>query len=383
MPGDNGNNSDRSIELDELGTPGEAVESAGGESLDPFHALFDTDDVEAVDVELYRTEPTTLNGVKIHGFLERLYPGADRAQIAALHGGGTYRLSKRDRATGRMITNRTLEISGRPIMPKDKQPDEQPMPLRAESALNPEDDAWFRELKKTMMMKAALGSDESMSKELLKMLVEQNANRDKLDLQTVMTGIAGVFELVKNFSADKSTDDSGLLGMLTGLLGKLGREKSGEGSGVLRATDGAAGDLVTSVPTHGIADVPQVQINPVGRESESAMNPQAVLSHSFQIVMNGYLLSQPVNEVAQLIDVQLSTVPGIEQIVRTSAGLIRAGFQQFALEHIDRYDVDSKVKAEFDLFSNEVMRRFLASDFSEPVSGQSQQEGEHEQTPEH
>jgi hypothetical protein len=364
---------DVSVDDQQPSSDPEGMESPVGSSVDPFYALFDADDPASNQVELYRTDPTHLDGVKISGFLGNLYPGADRQSIAAEHGGGTYRLSRRD-STGRFGLNRTLEISGRPIMPKP-----QPTPDGADGVvptakpLSPEQSAFFDKLQETMLMKAALGGgDDKLSSQLLQTLIEQNANREKLDLQNMLGGIAAVFELVRNFSTEKSGGaDPDMLGILTGLLGNAIGKKGGAGAGelpaTLRAETGTDGDPRTSAPVHRVADVPTEDGRPVVREEVPAMNATAILGRCFQIVLNGFDLDQPTWTVAELVRHELCSIPNIIDIVRAHDGMIRAGFSQFALENLDGYEPDSEVKDKFDRFSSEVMRRFLESDYSEPT----------------
>jgi hypothetical protein len=352
----------------------DGMESPVDPSVDPFYALFDTDDADSNQVELYRTEPTHLDSVKISGFLGTLYPGADRQSIAAEHGGGTYRLSRRNSA-GRFGLNRTLEISGRPIMPKpQKAPDGADAVVPTAKALTPEQSAFFDKLQETMLMKAALGGgdDSKLSGQLLQTLIEQNANRERLDLKNMLGGITAVFELVRNFSSEKSGgSDPDMLGMLTGLLGNALGKKAGAGVGdlpaVIRATPGTDDDPNASAPASRIVDVPVSDVNPTVQKEVPAMNPTAILGRCFQIVLNGFDLDQPVVTVTRLVSLELDWIPNIKDIVIVNDGMIRAGFAQCALENLGGYEPDSEIKKKFDLYSSEVMRRFLESDYSEPT----------------
>lgn len=110
------------------GAPGGAVvdsdpdiglDGSEGLDLDPFGTIFDDYSPDSEIVDLHRTAPDEWAGERIKGYLCTLVPRDDRnylAWIKAQFGGGTFRIIRRDRASGRIVQTQTIEVSGNPVL---------------------------------------------------------------------------------------------------------------------------------------------------------------------------------------------------------------------------------------------------------------------------
>lgn len=191
------------------------------ESLDQFAYLFSDYDPESVNVTLARLSPDEWLGQSIRGYLCKLTPGHDEEWIADKYGGGNYQLTKKDRASGRILASRQLRIAGEPKSPTapvaDLQEDESvadPMKVNVGGVEIP----WTGDLKQVQefvlfvrAMKSLFPEPPDINSVLLETLLRRNEQKSTIDIVKELKEAAGLF--------GGSGDSKG--GNLSDVLGKV------------------------------------------------------------------------------------------------------------------------------------------------------------------
>lgn len=173
------------------------------DALDEFAYLFSDYDPESVNVTLARLSPDEWLGQSIRGYLCKLTPGHDEEWIADKYGGGSYQLTKKNRANGHILASRQLRIAGEPkplTAPVADLQEEGSVPDPMKVNVGGVDIPWTGDLKQVQefvlfvrAMKSLFPEPPDINSVLLETLLRRNEQPSTIDIVKELKEAAGMF----------------------------------------------------------------------------------------------------------------------------------------------------------------------------------------------